>query len=239
MTTAAEIEEVYPATRGWAWKIVEVANNLNIDPAWLANVMKSESHHNPRALNDSRGRGNKNYPSYAAGLIQFIPSTAKGVLRRVTGVTYSSDRGTGSRVSRHGHKLSAATSKILSMSAVEQMDLVENYLSRKGPLKSQDDVVLAVFYPHAVGKGPDFNIADHYAYKGGKYPRGTSTYNSRYNYLVALNGGITYAKDYAEKLSKTWKLKGVEVIPGVRVLPYLLVSSVALLTVALVIKFRQ
>ena len=239
MTTVAEIEEAYPATKGWAWKIVEVANNLNIDPAWLANIMKSESHHNPKALNDYRGRSGNVYPSYAAGLIQFMPDTAKGVLKRVLGTTYSSDRGSGSRVSRHGHNLSAATTKILSMSAVEQMDLVENYLSRKGDLRSQTDVVLAVFYPVAIGKGPDFDIADHYAYKKGKYPRGSAAYNSRYNYLVTLNGGITYAKDYAEKLSKTWKLTGVEVMPRVRVLPYLFVSSAALLTIALVIKFRQ
>ena len=238
MTTATEIEEAYPATKGWAWKIVEVANNLNIDPAWLANIMKSESHHNPKALNDYRGGSGDQYPSYAAGLIQFMPSTAKSNLRRVFGQTYSDERGSGSRVSRHGHTLSAATSKILSMSAIEQMDLVEDYLSQHGDLKSQDDVVLAVFYPVAIGKGPDFDIADHYAYRGGKYPRGSAKYTSRYNYLVTLNGGITYAKDYADKLSKAWKLEGVETVGGVRVLPYLFVASAAVLGIALYRKFR-
>mgnify|MGYP003152928605 CR=1 FL=1 len=97
------------------------------------------------------------------------------------------------------------------MSAEEQMELVYHYLKDyKSKLMSQNDVVLAVFYPPAVGKGPDFNIADHYAYKGGRYPRGSAKYNSRYSYLKRLNGGIELAGDYSKKLSPKWKMQPKE-----------------------------
>lgn len=202
MTTEAQIEEAYPKTKGWAWKIVEIANKLNIDPAWLANIIQSESQFNTKALNLY---GDK--PSYAAGLIQFIPSSAKSSLKRLYGKTYSSSLGTGSTyISKTGKILSQATDKVLSMNNLDQMDLVYQYMKTKGKLRSQDDVILAIFYPHAIGKGLDFDIADHYAYDGGKNPRGSEKYKSRYKYLVDINGGITYAGDYAKKLSKHWKL---------------------------------
>lgn len=49
-------------------RVVEIANNLGIDPNWLMIVMYFESGLNPSAVNKYSG---------ATGLIQFMPSTAQ------------------------------------------------------------------------------------------------------------------------------------------------------------------
>jgi len=187
-TTAAQIEEAYPRSKGWAWKIVEVSNDLGIDPAWLANIIQSESRFNPQAVNKD---------SQATGLIQFMPFTAKDLFKK-----------RGQSVTN-----SQAQQMVYNMSAEQQLELAKEYLASKGTLRSQTDVVLAVFYPYAIGKGEGFDIADHYAYKNGKYPRGTSEYQRRYDYLVRINGGITYAGDYEKKLSKNWKIDPPKTAP--------------------------
>lgn len=51
----------------YADEIVQVSNDIGIDPGWLANVINFESGGNPQARNPS---------SSATGLIQFIKSTA-------------------------------------------------------------------------------------------------------------------------------------------------------------------
>lgn len=51
-------------------KIVQVSDNLDIDPNWLMAVINSESGFNPMAVNPY---------SSATGLIQFLPSTASGL----------------------------------------------------------------------------------------------------------------------------------------------------------------
>lgn len=48
--------------------IVDVANRLNVNPAWLDNLIKFESNYKPKAANPY---------STAKGLIQFIDSTAR------------------------------------------------------------------------------------------------------------------------------------------------------------------
>lgn len=48
-------------------KVIDVSNQLGIDPNWLMAVMNFESNLNPQARNNATG---------ATGLIQFIPSTA-------------------------------------------------------------------------------------------------------------------------------------------------------------------
>ena len=68
--TAEQINAVYSqirAVKGWAEKIVEVANFLKIpDPGWLANAMWFESNLDPSATN-------KSYQ--CTGLIQFCPNS--------------------------------------------------------------------------------------------------------------------------------------------------------------------
>ncbi len=206
-TTAEEIISAYPHTSSFAWKIVEVSEALGIDASWLANTMRSESNLNPKALNDSKGSSGTSPPSYAAGLIQWIPSTAKSVLKKLYGTTYSSNLGTGTTTSRHGDTLSEATEKILSMSALEQMDLVYEYMKMYTPLSSQNEVILSVFYPVALRKDDDFDIADHYAAVVRGHERGSSAYWSSYNYLKDLNGGIYLRGDYYKKFEEYWKLE--------------------------------
>jgi len=70
--------------------------------------------------------------SGATGLIQFIPSTAKG--------------------------LGTSTEELAGMSRARQMHYVEKYLSNKGigPNSSLDDIYMAILFPAAVGKGDDY-----------------------------------------------------------------------------------
>jgi hypothetical protein len=90
-----------------------VAKRLKIEPAWLLNVMASESLFNPAARNRLPGQT-------ATGLLQFIEDTAQG--------------------------LGTTTEAISRMSPVEQLRLVEKYLSPfRCRLNSLADVYSAVF----------------------------------------------------------------------------------------------
>ena len=133
---ALELLDAYPQlTPELANKIVEVGNNLEppVDPAWLANVINYET-------------GYTFDPSTvnaigATGLIQFLGSTAKG--------------------------LGTTTEDLAVMSASDQMDFVQDYFQNKidenGPILNANDAFMAVFYPPAMGAGPDFSIYDHAA----------------------------------------------------------------------------
>ena len=73
----------------------------------------------------------RNAATGATGLIQFIPTTAK--------------------------RLGTSTDALYRMSAGQQFAYVAEYLRRfKGRLKSQNDMVMAVFYPAAMGKPSDW-----------------------------------------------------------------------------------
>ena len=90
-----------------------IAKRLKTEPAWLLNVMASESLFNPKARNGLPGQT-------ATGLMQFIESTAQS--------------------------LGTTTDAIRRMSPVEQLRLVEKYLTQfGGRLNSLADVYLAVF----------------------------------------------------------------------------------------------
>ena len=66
--------------------------------------------------------------SGATGLIQFMPSTARG--------------------------LGTSTEALASMSAVQQLDYVKKYfMPHKGRLKTHEDVYMSILYPAAVGRG--------------------------------------------------------------------------------------
>ena len=90
-----------------------IAKRLDTEPAWLLNIMASESLFNPKARNGLPGQT-------AAGLLQFIERTAQS--------------------------LGTTTEVIRCMSPVEQLRLVEKYLTPfRGRLNSLADVYLAVF----------------------------------------------------------------------------------------------
>ena len=74
--------------------------------------------------------GAKNNVSGATGLIQFMPSTAKG--------------------------LGTTTAELASMDSVRQLDYVYEYLkSKKGKLNNVEDMYMAVLWPAACGKPSD------------------------------------------------------------------------------------
>jgi len=114
-------------------KVVQIADELETDPAHLMQVMKFET-------GGELSTKTKNQAgSGATGLIQFMPDTAK----RLTGADTK-----------------AAAIKILeSMTPTEQLDYVKKYLEPfKGKLKSLDDVYMAVLYPKAIGEDPDYAL---------------------------------------------------------------------------------
>jgi len=170
-TTAEQIIKAYPRSRAFADKLVSVSEEMGIDPAWLANVIQSESSFNTKAVNPNNG---------AAGLIQFTKTTARG--------------------------MGTSTSAILNMSGSQQLDLVKRYLQPYLPLRSQLDVVLAVFYPAALGKPNNFDIADHYAAEVMGRTRGSDAYWRSYNYLKDINNGIHLKGDYTKKFQSRWRL---------------------------------
>jgi len=90
-----------------------IAKRLKTEPAWLLNVMASESLFDPKARNGLPGQT-------ATGLLQFIESTAQS--------------------------MGTTTKAIRRMNSVEQLRLVEKYLTPfRGRLNSLADVYLAVF----------------------------------------------------------------------------------------------
>ena len=104
-------------------KVNNISNELGIEANWLMFVMWFESRLNPQAVNPISG---------ATGLIQFMPSTARG--------------------------LGTTTTVLKRMSNVQQLDYVLAYLRPyKGRMKTWVDVYLAVFYPKAMGN-PNFVI---------------------------------------------------------------------------------
>lgn len=106
-------------------KVREVAGNLGFDPTWLMAVMAFETGRtfSPTARNSVSG---------ATGLIQFMPSTAKG--------------------------LGTTTAKLARMTAVEQLDWVEAYYKPyKSRVSNLGDCYMAVLWPDAIGK-PDSHV---------------------------------------------------------------------------------
>ena len=105
-------------------KTVEISKNLDINPNRLMWIMNKESGLNHQA---------KNKASWATGLIQFMPQTAKW--------------------------LWTTTKKLKKMTNIEQLDYVEKYYSRyKGKITSHEDLYLATFYPYAMDKPQDYVV---------------------------------------------------------------------------------
>ena len=180
-------------TPALADKIVEVAHNLGMDPAWLANVMYFES-----GAGRAKDAGGNFLPAFspsavnprggASGLIQFTGTTAKEL-----GTTLAHLRG---------------------LSAVEQMVWVEKYFEMDrvgGPggskpnargnqvdsFTSQQDVFMGVFHSPALGKGPDFNIYEDVLRTKGEAAAAT---------YLEQNYGMLLASEYAASANKQAKI---------------------------------
>jgi hypothetical protein len=135
---AASVDDIvraYGISSQLAGKIVEVSNRLGLpDPAFLANAINFESGYtfSPSKQNTSYWH-EKCGGGYATGLIQFIPCTAQS--------------------------LGTSVEALARMTAEQQMEYVYRYFAnvirQYGPLRSQEDVYMAIFYPKAIGK-PDY-----------------------------------------------------------------------------------
>ena len=144
--------ENHPAvTPEFKQKVIEVAKDLEMDPNDLMSIMHFETGgtFDPAIKN---GAGSK-----AVGLIQFMPSTAKG--------------------------MGTSTRDLASMNAVEQMDYVKQYLSPyKGQLSTPESSYFAVFYPKYLSpKYPDSTV---FAQKGTKMYQQNIVFDSDKNGVI-------------------------------------------------------
>ncbi|MCW6550322.1 lytic transglycosylase domain-containing protein [Yersinia ruckeri] len=102
-------------------KVREIADRLGFDPNWLMAIMAFETGRtfSPSQPNNAGGS--------AIGLIQFIPSTAKG--------------------------LGTSSVKLARMTAVEQLDYVEKYFQPyKSRVHNLGDCYMAVLWPAGIGQ---------------------------------------------------------------------------------------
>ena len=117
--------------RGFVEKTSQIAQSLGADPRHLLAVMNFETGGTFDPAEKNRAG------SGATGLIQFMPTTAK----QLTGADSKE----------------AAIALMESMSPTEQLDYVGKYLEPfKGKLDTLDDVYMAVLWPAAVGRDPNY-----------------------------------------------------------------------------------
>lgn len=110
--------------------------------------------------------------SGATGLIQFMPSTARS--------------------------LGTSTDALARMNARQQMEYVYRYFAPyRGRLNSQADVMMAVYYPKAVGQGPSYSIYEDYRRRRG---------DSAAAVYLRQNAGIKTAGDYTSRALRSAKL---------------------------------
>ena len=143
--TATDIYNAYEndgMTQELAEEIVKASEDLNINPAWLANAMHFESGYtfDPSKQNQSSTK--------ATGLIQFTESTA-----RELGTTTEELR------------------KMTAQEQMNYVVKYFN-LARIPQMRSQEDVYMAIYFPESVGKGSNFDIYDwHVENKGSREAR--------------------------------------------------------------------
>ena len=102
--------------------------------------------------------------SGGTGLIQFMPTTAKG--------------------------LGTTTHKLAQMDAIAQLDYVEKYFKPyKGKIHSLEDVYLAIFYPLAMNKGDDFVLGSEYKDPKKREQKIADIYQQNYGFDKKKNGG--------------------------------------------------
>src|SRR6266403_355412 len=102
-------------------KLYEISKKLQIKANWLSYVIKKESSFSPTIVNKYSG---------ASGLLQFIPSTARG--------------------------LNTSVEEIRKMPALNQLDLIFKYFEKyTGKIHSVEDLYMITFYPIGLGKDDD------------------------------------------------------------------------------------
>lgn len=104
-----------------------IADDLEVSPDFLMSCIAFETGEtfSPKIKN-AAGSG-------ATGLIQFMPTTAKG--------------------------LGTSVEKLAAMSATKQLDYVKKYFKRfKGKLSTLEDVYLAILYPAAIGMSKEATL---------------------------------------------------------------------------------
>ncbi len=118
-------DKVKKNRQAFADRVRQISANLDIDPNWLMAVFNFETAGTmDSAITNSIG---------ATGLIQFMPSTARG--------------------------LGVSTEELRTMSNVQQLYYVEKYLMPyKASMVRAIDVYMAVFFPAAMNKSPDWVI---------------------------------------------------------------------------------
>jgi hypothetical protein len=121
-------EQLIPENREeFKKRVVEIAENLNVDPDWLMPVFYIETAAVRFGVINHRIQNGIG----AVGLIQFMPATAKA--------------------------LGTSGEALKKMSNVQQLDYVYRYLlPYKGTMKSFADVYFAVFFPAGIGKADDW-----------------------------------------------------------------------------------
>lgn len=137
-------------------KVIEIAQKIGINPDDLMAIMAFESGFSPTAVNGISG---------ATGLIQFMPSTARG--------------------------LGTTTEQLANMTAIEQLDYVYQYFKGyTGKINNVYDAYMVVFMPIAVGKDNDFilGIKDSDQIMPG-------TRNTCYGKVYEQNSGLDINKD--------------------------------------------
>ncbi|HEV2763889.1 MAG TPA: LysM peptidoglycan-binding domain-containing protein [Pyrinomonadaceae bacterium] len=112
-------------SRAFKEKVIRIAENLGTDPNYLMAIMSFETGGTfSPSIRNAAGSG-------ATGLIQFMPSTARG--------------------------LGTTTDELSRMSTLEQLDYVERYFQPyRGRLDTVEDAYMAVLYPAAVGRSNDY-----------------------------------------------------------------------------------
>lgn len=154
------------------------------DPSWLANLINMESSWKTTAMNKS---------THASGLIQWLAEYCPDLLseewnKKNPRSNFSSDK--------EWHR--AAATRVRKEDLKWQWGKVKRrYRKYKGRLKYSADVYTAVFYPWAVGKPLNTDVAAHW--KSQKKGRKIATF-------MKQNGGIRYKGDYARLASGKAKM---------------------------------
>lgn len=170
----------------FANRLVEVADDLEIDPMILANQIDTET----------RGTFDPAQPnlagSGAVGLIQFMPKTAARLLNEAGFVGFEPTvRGKRQVWSRK--QQDEAEEAFKNMDSDMQLHFVRSYLMPyKGRMKTAGDLGMAVFFPRALGKGRDYDIEDWYR-------RNAPSSLERFK---RQNKGIRTAGDYMDLVEK-------------------------------------
>ena len=116
----APVPGIENTSRAFRQKVIDIAADLGTDPNYLMAVMSFET-------GGTFSPSIRNPQSGATGLIQFLPSTARG--------------------------LGTTTDQLANMSAEQQLDYVARYLAPyRGRMNSVEDAYMAVLYPAAVGR---------------------------------------------------------------------------------------